>query len=985
MEASLDEPDSLSEEDKIDAEEKAALAKYQAELLNRPPLDIRSLFLGLASPERIRNWSHGEVTKPETINYRTFRPERNGLFCERIFGPVTDWECACGKYRRVRYRGIVCERCGVEVTHSKVRRERMGHIELASPITHIWFLNAVPFYLSLLLDLTLKELSEVIYYESYIVTEVLPEIEAVFGEKTLLSEQKYLEMKEKYGDKFSADIGARAIKVLLQKVDLQELRSQTQRELIYSKTDKKKKLLHRLAMVQGFLSSGAKPEWLVLDVLPVLPPDLRPMVHLEGGRFATSDLNDLYRRVINHNNRLRRLLEIGAPNMIVKNEMRMLQEAVDVLFNNGVRGRVVTGSNGRALKSISDVIKSRLTQSSANNVDYSASTTCVQDDAFPPHQCGIPRKIALEIFKPFVIRRLIEKEYVQNTKAAKRMIERSEEIIDDILDEVVSEHQVIVSPKNTLNIGRMYGLWPRLCNDNAVHVHPLIYSMFEMNESEYSVKIHLPLSTEAQTETSILLSPSEHFFTLFDGSLIIPPLLSTKLSWITRENVKNGHEIVALCEELPLLKNRYGYSQNVIIPWGNKVFHTTIGRALINLIFLSYFKKSGYSYDYFDDEFNYEKITLIASDYYAYCGSEYLLDLLVSIYDFSKEIVTETDGMTINNHSPSSFEYFNSCLDSRRSLLYRNMFRGAKSQYADWNVQYDATPDEDNDYYAIPAKIFLLYKTLQTALGDISITEIDCCSPLPDQCEIDDLRSGIDVARSILNCHAKKGVCLKCYGETMNGVQDVSVGEAVGTLTAQAFGEAIVDLYRNAHDVESLKLVFSVMGKFTSFLKEGRIQLETKKDLDIISFSHISNLNSYRLLMLEHLERIFSDANLNVRLNHLLMIVYLLSKWARVEDHNNPDYHHGQIVPLLNLKSTKVRYSYVILGINETSLYGKSMFNKIKQTGRAKAVLTQEGLWGRVQKTNDVITSIIAGKLVPSGTGFVERKYNVELSKWRHL
>ena len=274
---------------------------------------------------------------------------------------------------------------------------------------------------------------------------------------------------------------------------------------------------------------------------------------------------------------------------------------------------------------------------------------------------------------------------------------------------------------------------------------------------------------------------------------------------------------------------------------------------------------------------------------------------------------------------------------------------------------------------------------MQTALGDISITEIDCCSPLPDQCEIDDLRSGIDVARSILNCHAKKGVCLKCYGETMNGVQDVSVGEAVGTLTAQAFGEAIVDLYRNAHDVESLKLVFSVMGKFTSFLKEGRIQLETKKDLDIISFSHISNLNSYRLLMLEHLERIFSDANLNVRLNHLLMIVYLLSKWARVEDHNNPDYHHGQIVPLLNLKSTKVRYSYVILGINETSLYGKSMFNKIKQTGRAKAVLTQEGLWGRVQKTNDVITSIIAGKLVPSGTGFVERKYNVELSKWRHL
>ncbi|MFA5928840.1 MAG: DNA-directed RNA polymerase subunit beta', partial [Candidatus Margulisiibacteriota bacterium] len=484
--------------------------------------------IGLASPEKIRFWSYGEVEKPETINYRTFRPERKGLFCEKIFGPVKDWECACGKYRRVRYRGIVCERCGVEVTHSKVRRERMGSIELAAPVSHIWYLKGIPSYLGLLMDMSSRALEQVIYYDSYLVTEVKGEAaKKALSEKQLLSEKEYAEYKARYGDNFTAEMGAKAVKDLLAKMDLAKQVKQLREDSQKTTGQKKLKATKRLRAVEAFISSGNKPEWMIMDVIPVMPPDLRPMVQLEGGRFATSDLNDLYRRVVNRNNRLKRLIDIGAPGMIIRNEKRMLQEGVDVLIDNGRIGRAVTGSNGRPLKSLTDIIEGKQGRFRQNllgkRVDYSGRSVIVVGPNLKLHQCGVPKEMALELFKPFVINKLVELGYVQNVKNAKRKIEAKDVIVYDVLEDVIKGHPVMLNRAPTLHRLGIQAFEPVLVEGKAIQIHPLVCTAFNADFDGDQMAIHIPLSMEAQAEVRLLMLAPLNLMSPSNGAPIVTP------------------------------------------------------------------------------------------------------------------------------------------------------------------------------------------------------------------------------------------------------------------------------------------------------------------------------------------------------------------------------------------------------------------------------------------------------------------------------
>ena len=415
--------------------------------------DFAAIRISLASPERIREWSHGEVKKPETLNYRTLKPERDGLFCERIFGPTKDWECYCGKYKRIRFKGVVCDKCGVEVTKSKVRRERMGHIELATPVSHIWYFKGVPSRMGLLLDMSPRVLERVLYYAAYIVTD--PGDCDGLSYKQVLTESEYREAKEKYGNRFRAGMGAEAIKEILQKIDLDKEAEQLVEEAKNARGQRKIRAMRRLEVVEAFRTSGNRPEWMILEVIPVIPPDLRPMVQLDGGRFATSDLNDLYRRVINRNNRLKRLLDLGAPDIIVRNEKRMLQEAVDALIDNGRRGRPVTGPGQRPLKSLSDMLKGKQGRFRQNllgkRVDYSGRSVIVVGPQLKFHQCGLPKEMALELFKPFVMKRLVEKGLAHNIKSARHLVERARPEVWDALEEVIKDHPVLLNRAPTLH------------------------------------------------------------------------------------------------------------------------------------------------------------------------------------------------------------------------------------------------------------------------------------------------------------------------------------------------------------------------------------------------------------------------------------------------------------------------------------------------------------------------------------------------------
>ena len=486
--------------------------------------NFESIKIGLASPERIREWSRGEVKKPETINYRTLKPEKDGLFCERIFGPQKDWECHCGKYRRVRYKGVVCDRCGVEVTKSKVRRERMGHIELAAPMSHIWYFKGIPSRMGLLLDMSPRSLEKILYFASYV---VIDPGETGLNEKQLLTEKEFRSNYEKYGNTFEVGMGAEAVKKLLMKIDLEQESKLLRDDLKDSTGQKRVRTIRRLEVVEAFKKSGNKPEWMILEAIPVIPPDLRPMVQLDGGRFATSDLNDLYRRVINRNNRLKRLLELGAPDIIVRNEKRMLQEAVDALIDNGRRGRPVTGPGNRPLKSLSDMLKGKQGRFRQNllgkRVDYSGRSVIVVGPDLKFYQCGIPRKMALELFKPFVMDRLVKEGYAHNIKSAKSIVEKVKPEVWDVLEDVIKSHPVLLNRAPTLHRLGIQAFEPILVEGKAIKLHPLVCTAYNADFDGDQMAVHVPLSVEAQAEARFLMLSVNNILAPKNGSPITTP------------------------------------------------------------------------------------------------------------------------------------------------------------------------------------------------------------------------------------------------------------------------------------------------------------------------------------------------------------------------------------------------------------------------------------------------------------------------------
>jgi len=490
------------------------------------PQSFDKIRISIASPERIRSWSFGEIKKPETINYRTFKPEKDGLFCARIFGPVRDYECLCGKYKRMKYRGIICEKCGVEVTLSKVRRERMGHIELAAPVAHIWFLKSLPSRIGLLVDMTLKDLERVLYFENFVVIE--PGMTSLVRGQ-LLSEEEFYDAQDEFGDDaFEASIGAEAIKKILEDLDLEAERVTIRTELAETGSEaKRKKLVKRLKLIDSFRDSGCRPEWMIMDVVPVIPPELRPLVPLDGGRFATSDLNDLYRRVINRNNRLKRLIELRAPDIIIRNEKRMLQESVDALFDNGRRGRVISGVNKRPLKSLSDMLKGKQGRFRQNllgkRVDYSGRSVIVVGPELKLHQCGLPKKMALELFKPFIYSKLELYSLASTVKMAKRMVEKERPEVWDILEEVIREHPVMLNRAPTLHRLGIQAFEPVLVEGKAIQLHPLVCTAFNADFDGDQMAVHVPLSLEAQLEARVLMMSTNNILSPANGKPIIVP------------------------------------------------------------------------------------------------------------------------------------------------------------------------------------------------------------------------------------------------------------------------------------------------------------------------------------------------------------------------------------------------------------------------------------------------------------------------------
>ncbi|MBO1928392.1 DNA-directed RNA polymerase subunit beta' [Thiomicrorhabdus sp. 6S2-11] len=598
--------------------------------------DFDAIKVTLASPEKIRSWSYGEVKKPETINYRTFKPERDGLFCAKIFGPIRDFECLCGKYKRLKHRGVICEKCGVEVTQSKVRRERMGHIDLATSVAHIWFLKSLPSRIGLMLDMTLKEIEAVLYFEAFMVTD--PGLTPMEPWQ-LLSEEEYLDALEEHGDEFEAQMGAEAIKKMLQAIDLEYEAEHLRTEMDNTNSEtKQKKLSKRLKLIESFLQSGNKPEWMILDVLPVLPPELRPLVPLDGGRFATSDLNDLYRRVINRNNRLKRLLDLMAPDIIVRNEKRMLQESVDSLLDNGRRGRAVTGTNKRQLKSLADMIKGKQGRFRQNllgkRVDYSGRSVIVVGPTLRLHQCGLPKKMALELFKPFIFSRLQKRGLAPTIKAAKKMVEMSLPEVWDVLDEVIREHPVLLNRAPTLHRLGIQAFEPVLIEGKAINLHPLVCSAFNADFDGDQMAVHVPLSLEAQLEARTLMMSTNNLLSPANGDPIIVPSQDVVLGlyYISRERINAKGEDMAFSSwqeaeraltakavdihtKIKLRINEVVVDEEGVESAGTRVVDTTVGRALLSRIL-----PRGLSYDLINVNLTKKNISKVLNECYRKLG-----------------------------------------------------------------------------------------------------------------------------------------------------------------------------------------------------------------------------------------------------------------------------------------------------------------------------------------------------------------------------
>ncbi|HXZ25341.1 MAG TPA: DNA-directed RNA polymerase subunit beta', partial [Nitrospiria bacterium] len=557
---------------------------------SKDAISFDAIRIKIASPEKIRSWSYGEVKKPETINYRSLKPERDGLFCAKIFGPTKDWECNCGKYKRMKHRGIVCDKCGVEVIQSKVRRERMGHIELASPVAHIWFLKAVPSRIGVLLDMTLKQLERILYFESYVVTD---HGDTPLKDREMLTEEQYRKASQEYGGRFKAEMGAEAIRELLRQLDLESQYKDLQRKIEQATSlAVKKKQIKRLKVVEAFRKSGNKPEWMIMDVIPVLPPELRPLVPLDGGRFATSDLNDLYRRVINRNNRLKRLLELRAPAVIIRNEKRMLQEAVDALFDNGRRGRAIRGANRCPLKSLSDMLRGKQGRFRQNllgkRVDYSGRSVIVIGPELKLHQCGLPKKMALELFKPIIFHKLEARGYVTTIKSAKKMVEKERPEVWDVLEEVIKEHPVLLNRAPTLHRLGIQAFDPVLVEGKAIRLHPLVCAAFNADFDGDQMAVHVPLSIEAQVEARVLMLAVQNILSPANGRPIMVPSQDMVLGcyWLTKERTgaRGDGGVFSNSDEVRIAYDAQMVDEHarITMRMNGGLVPTTVGRVLLS-------------------------------------------------------------------------------------------------------------------------------------------------------------------------------------------------------------------------------------------------------------------------------------------------------------------------------------------------------------------------------------------------------------------
>lgn len=873
--------------------------------------------IGLASPDQIRQWSTGEVKKPETINYRTLKPERDGLFCERIFGPTRDWECHCGKYKRVRYKGVVCDRCGVEVTRSKVRRERLGHIELAAPVSHIWYFKGIPSRMGLLLDMSPRALEKVLYFVSYI---VIDPGDTPLIKKQLLTETEYREYRDKYETVFKAGMGAEAVKKLLEEINMDELAKELRTELKEVSGQRKIRAIRRLEVVEAFRKSGNKPEWMIMDVVPVIPPELRPMVQLDGGRFATSDLNDLYRRVINRNNRLKRLLDLGAPDIIVRNEKRMLQEAVDALIDNGRRGRPVTGPGNRPLKSLSDMLKGKQGRFRQNllgkRVDYSGRSVIVVGPGLHLHQCGLPKEMALELFKPFVMKRLVNDGHAHNIKSAKRMVERVRPEVWDVLEEVIKEHPVMLNRAPTLHRLGIQAFEPVLVEGRAIKIHPMVCTAYNADFDGDQMAVHVPLSAEAQAEARLLMLSAHNILNPKDGRPVAIPTQDMVLGGyyltIERPGDLGEGKIFKDYDEAVLAYQTGAVSLHakITVRYNGERLETTVGRLIFNSVIpkeLGYYnhvltkkelgrivedsyrklgyaatakvldglKKLGFTYStragmtiaVNDITIPEEKKTILAEAEMQVkkVEQQFRRGLItdderyrkvIGIWNKATDDVTKALMTTLDRFNPV---YMMANSGARGNIQQIRQLAGMRGLMADPSGRIIDLPIKANfregltvlEYFISThgARKGLADTALRTAdsgyltrrlvdvAQDVIVREEDCGTDQGISVEV--IKDGTEVIenledriigrlaledivhpetgavivpadteimeeqaheitaagitkvkiRSVITCHSRYGVCIKCYGRNLATGHTVDIGEAVGIIAAQSIGE----------------------------------------------------------------------------------------------------------------------------------------------------------------------------------------------------
>src|SRR5438445_667406 len=788
------------------------------------PITFDAIRIKLAAPQKIRDWSHGEVKKPETINYRTFKPERDGLFCARIFGPTKDYECACGKYKRMKLAGVVCDKCGVEVTRARVRRERMGHIELASPVSHVWFFKGLPSRIGQLLDMSLRELEKILYFEEYVVLEsTIEAVGKVAGvkKKDLVSVDKVRKRQEEHGaNALKVGMDAEAIRELLRDMDLDSLARDLRAQMLgETSVQKRKKIVKRLKVIEAFLKSGNQPDWMILEVVPVIPPELRPLVPLDGGRFATSDLNDLYRRVINRNNRLKRLMDLKAPEIIIRNEKRMLQEAVDALFDNGRRGRIITGPNNRPLKSLSDTLKGKQGRFRQNllgkRVDYSGRSVIVVGPYLKLHQCGLPKKMALELFKPFILRKLEERGIASSIKAAKKFVEKERPEVWDILEDVIKEHPVLLNRAPTLHRLGIQAFEPILVEGKAIEIHPLVCTAFNADFDGDQVAVHVPLSMEAQLEAQVLMLSSNNILSPANGAPLAVPTQDMVLGiyYLTKERlgtperpVRGEGRLFADSEEVRIAYDNedVDLQARIRLRWNGEVIETTVGRTLFNSIVPE-------SLRFVNQELKKKEVTSLVGRCYNLLGNEVTVGFLDELKDVGFRYAT-LSGLSIgidDMHIPSSKE--------RHITQAREQVNEVEQQYQDGVITNGERYNKVVDIWAHTTELIAeeMFRELEGGEqgGDIiqslrdrilgRVAAEDVRDPLSSEIivqanneiieetsqKIED--SGLERVRirSGLTCDTKRGICVLCYGRNLGSGRLAELGEAVGIIAAQSIGE----------------------------------------------------------------------------------------------------------------------------------------------------------------------------------------------------